>query len=250
MLKRLAVLGNDEAFHETVERTAQDTELQIFRMRRGDDVPRAAAALLAPESETEWAVQGALVLAARQEELLFLLGEAIDCREASITGAAHRVVDHASRFSIHLNLTSKEQLTLERAALVRNIGKLRIPNDILLKKDVLSYDEWALIRSFPALGAEFVLTTDCLSDTAEVVRRFHECYDGTGYPDGIEGEFIPYLARALKIVDAYCAMTTPRAYRPAQYTHEDAVAYLEQEKGTHFDPELVDAFVEGQIGAA
>jgi HD-GYP domain-containing protein (c-di-GMP phosphodiesterase class II) len=180
--------------------------------------------------------------------LLELLAEAIDCREAFLPGSSSRVREHATRLGKALKLSANDQLTFERAALVRDIGKLKIPNDVLLKDDVLTYDEWQLIHQHAAIGADLVASLDVLKDTEDVVRYHHECFDGTGYPAGLEGDAIPYLARAMKVIDVYCAMTSPRHYRKNQTTHAAAAQHLDNERGKHFDPEIVAAFVASDIG--
>ncbi|MBN2308054.1 MAG: HD domain-containing protein, partial [Candidatus Hydrogenedentes bacterium] len=153
-------------------------------------------------------------------------------------------------FGKALKLSADDQLLLERAALVRDVGKLKIPNRILLKDSVLTYDEWSMLRKHTRLGASLLEGTPALKDTADIVRRHHCCYDGTGYPDGLEGEQIPYLARVLKILDVYCAMTSPRHYREGSSTHKQALAHLRAERAKHFDPELVDVFIKSRVGKA
>jgi putative two-component system response regulator len=93
-----------------------------------------------------------------------------------------------------------------------------------------------------------VSNMSALSDTAPIIRTHHECFDGTGYPDGLEGERIPLLGRMMKILDVYCAMTSPRHYRKGHATHEQAVQHLKSERGKHFDPKLVDTFIEKEVG--
>ena len=90
--------------------------------------------------------------------------------------------------------------------------------------------------------------SEALKDTAEVVLTHHECFDGTGYPRGLEGEEIPRLGRIMKIADVYCAMTSPRPYRAGHSTHEEALEHLQEERGKHFDPELVDVFIDAKVG--
>ncbi len=182
------------------------------------------------------------------EELLLLLGMAIDAREQFHSGSSQRMSEHATRFAVALGLSASDRSRFERAAAVRDIGKLRVPNDVLLKKSVLTYDEWMLLQSHALLGGEIVRGVAWLQDTDDIVSSHHECFDGTGYPVGTEGEAIPLLGRALKILDVYCAMTSPRFYRPGYSTHEDAVAYIRGESGKHFDPELVNLFIDAGVG--
>jgi response regulator RpfG family c-di-GMP phosphodiesterase len=179
---------------------------------------------------------------------LLLLSEAIDVREGHRLGSARRVLEHATRFAAAMQLNAAEQSRFERAALLRSIGKLRLDNDILLKKSVLNYDEWLLLQKHPALGVEILKELNFHLDVADIIHSYHECYDGTGYPDRLEREAIPRLARALKLVDVYCAMTSPRHYRRGHATHEQAAEHFQTERGKHFDPDLVDLFVACGVG--
>lgn len=248
MLKRIAVLGTDTDLAKAAADRAKDKELQIVFIGPRDAVPAATGALLATPEDAAPAVDMALNVAQRQEDMLLLLAEAIDCREEFRPGSSLRVKEHATRFAKALKLDPEETLTLERAALVRDVGKLRIPNRILLKDSVLTYDEWVLLRKHTSLGAEMLASMEGLKDTVEVVRRHHCNYDGTGYPDSLEGDQIPLLGRVLKLLDVYCAMTSPRHYRKGLSTHKDALDHLREERGKHFDPRLVDVFIKARVG--
>ena len=183
-----------------------------------------------------------------REALLELLAEAIDCREGIPAGSAARLREHATRFAEAMGLSPEERCTLERAALLRAVGKLRLSNDVLLKKSLLNYDEWILLKQYPALGADLLAEMGICADVLDAVRAHQECFDGTGYPKGIEGEDIPLLARMLRILVVYCAMTSPRHYRSTVTGHDEAIAYFLQERGKHYDDELVDVFIAHQIG--
>lgn len=241
MLKRIAVIGEESGDvlvcdHEDVEVVAADP----------GDLPQSADAILASHDES--ALHAAVVFAQRHEAILHLLAEAIDCREQFQPGSSRRVVEHAARFAEAVGLSADERITLERGALLRDIGKLRIANDVLLKDSLLTYDEWKLIYSHPGIGADLVAETDGLVEIQDIVRFHHECWDGTGYPSELEGEAIPKLARMVKIIDVYCAMTSPRMYRDTVATKDQAFEHLCEERGKHFDPELADAFVDGDVG--
>ena len=193
-------------------------------------------------------LEAAIGLALRYDELLYLLADVVDSQEGVAPGTSRRVQEHAARFAAALGLPPEDHLALTRAALLRGIGMLKVPVDVRFKKEMLTYDEWALLQAHPKLGADMVANMDALKDTGPVIRTHHECYDGTGYPDGLEGEHIPRLGRMMKILDVYCAMTSPRHYREGHATHEQAVKHLKSERGKHFDPELVDVFVKTGVG--
>ena len=248
MLKRIVLVDGDGGLREKVEAATRGENVEILEIPSSAPLPAGTASLFTPGDPTSEAVELVLRHAAQHEELLDLVALAIDCREEYVEGATQRVKEHAIRFAKAMGLEPDERVTFERAALVHDIGKLKIPNDVLLKKSVLTYDAWMLLQSHSHIGGEMLEKIDALRDTAEAVRTHHECYDGTGYPDGLEREGIPRLGRAMKIIDVYCAMTSPRHYRQGQSTHEDALDYLKSEAGKHFDPELISLFAEAEVG--
>lgn len=216
----------------------------------GGAAPCPASAVLASPGFTAEGLRLALAVAREHEAILELLAEAVDVRESIPGGSAARVREHATRFADALGLSPQDKLALERAALLRAIGKIRLSNEILLKKSVLNYDEWMLLKQYPVLGADLLTEMGICGDAVDAVRYHQECFDGTGYPAGIEGEEIPRLARILKILVVYCAMTSPRHYRSTVTSHEDAIAYFNSERGKHYDDELVDVFIAHQVGQA
>lgn len=244
MLKRIAVITKDkECITRADALIKKQPDTQLIVGKRGSSIMPGTMAIVADTDSFSGAVNQALALAAQSEEMLYLLADALDCRESLDPGTSRRVTDYAIRFGRALGLDDNDEFTLARAMLLRDLGKIQVANEVLLKDGLLSYDEWSLIHTHPHLGAEIAAGTESLKDIAEILQNHHECYDGTGYPNGIEGEAIPYLARVAKIVDVYCAMTSQRAYRKGQSTHEEAIEFILSERGKHFDPGLVDAFV-------
>ena len=248
MLKRVAVVGDTQKLVGMLSKKASgDVDVVVLHSHEAIPAGTGAIAFVGKECPSS-AADLLLKMVALHEELLELLGLAIDAREQLPEGSARRARDHATRFAIALGLSADQRLALERGALIHGIGKLRIPNDVLLKKAVLSYEEWLLLQSHTTLGADLVREYDCLRDTEEIVRWHHCCYDGTGYPEALEGEAIPLLARVMKIIDVYCSMTSPRHYRKGYSSHEAAIEYLKSESGKHFDPVLVKVFIEAGVG--
>lgn len=248
MLKRLAVITQDGGVDKAAEKSAEAEGVSLAFLSPSQELPPGTAAALGRADDLPGALKGVLAAAAQQEELLFLLADSLDCREGLLAGSSRRVTDHATRFAAALGLGTEDQLVLERAALLRDIGKITIPNDVLLKEGLLSYEEWMFIQQHPHLGGRIAEKTLALKDIVEVVNMHHESFDGDGYPDGLEGCTIPLLARALRILDVYCAMTSPRHYRKGYSSQEDALEYLRSEQGKHFDPDLVEAFLEAGVG--
>lgn len=248
MLKRIVVMSNNEDLARQAAALAEKQEdVQTVVQSTASGLPPGTVAIVADEENLPGAMDQAIALGNANEQAMFLLADALDCRESLDPGSSRRVMECAVRFARTLNLDDNDTLTLARGVLLRDIGKTQIANDVLLKDGLLNYDEWSLIHEHPHIGAEILSQTDSLKDTAEIVRHHHECYDGTGYPDGLEGDAIPRMARIAKIVDVYCAMTSPRVYRKGQSTQEEGINFVLSERGKHFDPELVDVFISANI---
>jgi len=132
---------------------------------------------------------------------------------------------------------------LENAALLHDIGKLRIDEGVLNKKGRLTAEEWEMIRRHPIDGEDMVKPVAFDGEILTIIRSHHERYDGSGYPDKIGGENIDILAAIVSVADVYDAMTSPRAYRAAR-AKEDAIEELKRNKGSQLNPAIVDAFIE------
>jgi putative nucleotidyltransferase with HDIG domain len=247
MLRRIGLLGGDAATRAALDTLCEKDDCELLDLAAVDNIPPGIA-VIAGAGEPDATAEGALHMVRRSENMLYLLAEAIDCREDKAPGSFHRLMQHATRFAEALQLSNSDRTALERASLVHDIGKLKIPNEVLLKISGLTYDEWTLLQQHTVIGADMVRDMDLFQDIEDIVRCHHECFDGDGYPNGIEGEAIPYLARIMKILDVYCAMTSPRIYREGHATHTDAIAHLREEAGKHFDPVLTKAFIAGKVG--
>lgn len=248
MLHYIGVFADDKAASKALQRLAGEKDLHVKQLHEAESTPSSVAAVVASASHAEKALEAGAQSAAVQDILLQMVCAAIDAREGGSAANAKRVQEHAARFAEALGLDPHRRMTFERAALLRDVGKIHINNDVLLKKSVLTYDEWLLLHQHATLGANFLTSQHFEPEVVEIVRCHHECYDGDGYPDHLEGESIPYLARAMKIVDVYCAMTSPRHYRTGHSTHEQAIEYLRTERGKHYDPELLDVFIDSKVG--
>ncbi|HQE82195.1 MAG TPA: HD domain-containing phosphohydrolase [Candidatus Hydrogenedentes bacterium] len=250
MLRRIAIVTADEKYFGKMSKADKDPESQFVQVLPGSPLPPASVGLIAPtaKQEPKDVLEAAIGLAKRYDELLYLIADVVDSQEGVAPGTSKRVQEHASRFAAALKLPPEEHLTLTRAALLRGIGMLKVPVDVRFKKEMLTYDEWALLQAHPRFGADMVAATDALKDTANAILTHHECYDGTGYPQGMEAEHIPRLGRIMKILDVYCAMTSARHYREGHATHKQAIEHLKSERGKHFDPELVDVFIKKEVG--
>lgn len=154
------------------------------------------------------------------------------------------LVEHfALRLGKKLELSVADMHTLGLAAVLHDIGYLSIPESMLNKREAFTSDEWESIRQHPTSGAALLEQVPALREAASLVHFHHEHYDGGGYPCKLQGETIPYLARILSVVDAYCAMISDRPQRRAMQPHK-ARAILLANTGSQFDAKVVTAFVE------
>ncbi len=169
------------------------------------------------------------------------LAESLEARDPYTSGHSTRVTDYAVRVAKTLGVSATSIDTLRYASRLHDIGKLGISEATLHKAGRLSEDEWALMREHPAKGERIVQSLGFLDRAQPIVRHHHERWNGSGYPDGIKGEEIPFLTRILSVADCYDAMTSQRPYRAAM-SHDEAMAELEKGKGELFDPAVVSQF--------
>ncbi len=173
----------------------------------------------------------------------FLLGDVVEADD-EYTGVHSRdVVDLTLKVADELELTARERRDAEFAALLHDVGKVRVPNSIINKPGPLTPEERAVMERHTVEGERLLLRVGgLLGEIGRVVRSCHERWDGGGYPDGLVGEQIPLLARIVSCCDAYNAMTSDRSYRAA-LPQETALAELRDGSGTQFDPRVVDALI-------
>lgn len=170
------------------------------------------------------------------------LALAVDAKDPHTHSHVLRVQRCALAIAARLGLEGDELEALNTGALLHDIGKIGIPDSILLKPGRLTESEFAMIREHPTMGAQILGPVEFPWPVLPVVKSHHEKWDGTGYPSGLAGEDIPLTARIVAVADVYDALTSNRAYRSA-WTPEDALAEIVRTSGTHFDPAIVDAFV-------
>ena len=171
-----------------------------------------------------------------------VLGASIDARDPYTMGHSTRVSRLACALGKRLGFSPEEISHLEKACLFHDVGKIRTPDEILLKEHRLSSREISLMRRHPEDGAEILRMAPSLHRYIPVVRYHHEWYNGKGYPEGIRDSQIPIHAQVIAIADAYDAMTTSRPYRKA-LTADEAVGEIILYRGTQFSPKLTDVFV-------
>jgi putative nucleotidyltransferase with HDIG domain len=171
------------------------------------------------------------------------LAEAVDKRDPFTARHSLRVKEIASDIGRVMRLNSGEMEALEWGGLLHDVGKIGVPDYVLLKPDRLTREERQLMNSHPVLGAQIIAPVTKLAPELPIIRHHHEWYNGSGYPDRLLGLEIPKLARVLHVADAFEAMTAARPYRMKPLTTEQALGELRKFAGIQFDPEIVDAFV-------
>jgi diguanylate cyclase (GGDEF)-like protein len=170
------------------------------------------------------------------------LANALEMKDEYTSSHARWITDTSVKVGTKLNLDPRSLKRLELGALFHDIGKIGIPNSILLKPGPLTDEEWAVIRKHPEMGEKILEPIERLADVRPVVRHCHEHYDGGGYPDKLAGEDIPIESRIILVVDAFHAMTSDRPYR-AGMPVEEACRRLRESAGTQFDPAVVEALL-------
>lgn len=173
---------------------------------------------------------------------LTALARTIDAKSPWTAGHSERVTNTSLRIARLLGLPDDELEVLHRGGLLHDIGKIGIPADILDKPSSLNEEEMQVMRDHVTVGARILEPIAAYSDVIPIVLRHHERWDGCGYPDGLAGEEIEFHARLLAAGDVYDALTSHRPYRSGM-THADAVAWITEQSGTHFDPQIVKAFL-------
>lgn len=171
------------------------------------------------------------------------LASAIAAKDSYASHEASRVQRIAEVVARRLHLDAGEVEGIRTAALLRDIGKLGIPDHILLKPGPLDPDEFSKVRNHAAIGAEILANVDSPWDLAAMVRHHHERYDGTGYPDRLVAEQIPVGSRIIHVAEVYDALISERCYRKG-WSHQQAMDHIEGLAGSHFDPAVVAAFLE------
>lgn len=215
-------LSNEDAFdHES---------LQI-----AEEFGLWAAAILSASSRVKQALSS-------QDAALLTLGIALEARDMETQGHTRRVVELSARLGEALDLNASALHNLRQGAALHDLGKLLIPDSILLKPGSLTPDEWTTMKTHADLGADLAAQlSDLTPAVLDVIRSHHERWDGRGYPQGLSGEDIPLLARIFSVCDVFDALTSERPYKAA-WSVQDALTEIQAQSGRQFDPQVVAAF--------
>ncbi|MDX8384807.1 MAG: response regulator [Ghiorsea sp.] len=200
------------------------------------------------ESKADWLAsevkKATIELVRREREAIVLLSRAAEFRDPETGEHISRMSHYSRLIAKNLHLSEEKQKLLLEAAPMHDIGKVGTPDAILLKPAKLDTDEFAMMKQHAAYGYEILQgsNSNLLQTAAEIALTHHEKFDGSGYPHGLSGEHIPLFARIVAVADVFDALTSVRPYKKA-WSIEDAVAFLQEQSGKHFDPACVDAFL-------
>ena len=174
------------------------------------------------------------------ESSLIMLANAIEIRDSYTRGHVERVRDYTLMMAQQMGLVQAQLDVLRFGAILHDIGKIHIQEQILRKKEPLDDAEWTEIRKHPLIGAEMVRDIPYLQVATPIILHHHEHWDGSGYPHRLAGEDIPLTARIFAVADAFDAMTTRRSYQPVK-SLVDALAEIREDAGIRYDPQVVNA---------
>ena len=164
----------------------------------------------------------------RAEAVLFSLARSIESKDPYTHGHCERLVEYSCRLGESIGLSKELLVALRRGAIVHDIGKVAVPDAILLKPGPLTPQEWQIVREHPVVGERICAPLRSFQHVLPIIRHHHEKYDGSGYPDGLREEAIPVGARVLQIVDVFDALTTERPYKKA-FSKKDALKIMKEE---------------------
>ncbi|MDO9303516.1 MAG: GAF domain-containing protein [Anaerolineales bacterium] len=168
---------------------------------------------------------------------------AMDLRDKETENHTRRVTEMTLSLAKALGIKDSETLHIRRGALLHDIGKMGVPDNILLKEGKLTDEEWVIMRRHPTFSYEMLRPIKYLQHSLDIPYCHHEKWDGTGYPRGLKGEQIPFAARIFAVIDVWDAVTGDRPYRKG-WTKQKALKYIREQSGKHFEPRIVDAFLE------
>lgn len=216
-----------EKLTEETEELINDEEVTVSQLQNN----RAELTALIGDlsSEQQWFVEN--------------LAKAVDAKSNFKNNYSHDVANLARELSTEIGLNEKTKDLIYYAALLRNIGKITLPEELFNKKEKLSAEDWEKLQNHPNVGVSILMSINFLSEVVPYINYHKERWDGKGEPEGLKGRSIPFGSRIVGLSDAYCAMTSERTYRNALSTAK-ALEIIQSEAGIKWDPELVEVLVD------
>lgn len=178
------------------------------------------------------------------EKILASIAKNVEAKDENTGEHCERLTRIGAAFGVHLGLPPPDIKALARAGVLHDIGKIGIPDAVLLKKGKLDAEEWAIMQQHPVIGAELLAPLRSMRRVVPIVRHHHESWNGNGYPDGLAGEEIPLIARVFSLVDAFDALTTERPYKRALSIQETFEVLNKECEAGKWDPELLRKFTQ------
>jgi putative two-component system response regulator len=222
-----------------------DLESEVVAIEAGADeflVPPLRARVLLARVQASLRHKAMIDSLDDSETVLFSLAQSVEERDPELGQHCQRLALMGAAIGLALGLPPADILALQRGAYLHDVGKVAIPDHILFKPGALTADEWEIMKTHVERGERICSSMRSLADVLPIIRHHHEKWDGTGYPDGLQGEEIPLLARILQLADIYDALTTARPYKPA-LSSDQALAVIEEEAAKGWrDPKLVETF--------
>lgn len=229
----LTALGAEEHLLRGIEAGADDFLTKPFSQAELKARVRSLLKLKAYTDELEHA-----------ETMLLMLGRTVEAKDPYTQGHCERLSAYSVALGRALSLPPEDLTALDRGGALHDLGKIGIPDAILLKPTALSDGEWAIMREHPAIGERICLPLLSLKPVLPIIRHHHERWDGSGYPDGLVGAAIPLTAQILQVVDIFDALTTARPYKAA-FSQAAAIQALQDEIALGWrDPRVVQPFIE------
>jgi putative nucleotidyltransferase with HDIG domain len=176
------------------------------------------------------------------ESTIIVLCAALEAKDQSTEHHVRRVENHVQSIARYMGMDEEKIRVIRWGAILHDIGKIGISDNILLKEGPLTPEEWKVMKKHPVIGYEMIKNVSFLKNVSPLVLHHHEKYDGSGYPDGLKGEAIPLEARIFSVADAFDAMTSQRLYGRI-FTQESALEEIARCSGSHFDPEIAQIFI-------
>jgi len=255
LTEKIRQMGEDFVSYAAIPLVAKDElkgVLQVFTRSRVEPSEDWIGFLEALADQTAIAINSAQLFNEQQqtntrltqayEDTIDGWSRALDLRDKETEGHSQRVTDLTLELARRMDIPEDQLVHIRRGARLHDIGKMGIPDNILLKPDQLTQTEWEIMRQHPTFAADLLQPVEFLAPALEIPFSHHEKWDGTGYPQGLKGEEIPLAARIFAVIDVWDALTHDRPYRPA-LTKPRAVEHIREQSGKHFDPRVVEEFL-------